>query len=55
MRGADHNLTVRLWYMRGELKNDVHDGGHELHKNYRAMAIANGVSADDAALAACRD
>lgn len=55
MRGADHNLTVRLRYIRGELRDDVHDGGHELHKNYRAMAIANGVSADDAALAACRD
>jgi hypothetical protein len=24
----------------------VHDGGHELHADYRAMAEANGVPAD---------
>jgi len=28
---------------------------YQLHENYRAMAIANGVPADDAALTACRD
>ena len=31
------------------------DGGHELHENYRAMAIANGVAPDDPVLGACRD
>ena len=54
LRGADHNLLVRLKRMRGEC-HDVHDGGHELHENYRAMAIANGVDADDPALSLCRD
>jgi hypothetical protein len=55
LRGADHNLKVRLAYMRGDLKGDVIDGGIELHANYRAMAIANGVPASDPVLAACRD
>lgn len=55
LRGADHNMAVRLGFMTGRFKGDVADAGHELHENYRAMAIANGVPADDAALAACRD
>lgn len=54
LRGADHNLGVRLKRMRGDCL-DVQDGGHELHENYRAMAIANGVAEDDPVLAACRD
>jgi hypothetical protein len=41
--------------MSGKYKNDVTDGGHVLHANYRAMAIANGVKADDPALSYCRD
>jgi|SRR5450830_510137 len=55
LRGGNHNLAVRLGFISGRFKNDVHDGGHDLHENYRAMAIANGVPADDAAIAACRD
>lgn len=55
LRGADHNMAVRLGYITGRLKGDVNDAGHELHENYRAMAIANGVPADDLALLACRD
>lgn len=54
LRGADHNLSMRLRWMRGDCQ-DVNDGGHKLHENYRAMAIANGVPADDPALAPCRD
>lgn len=54
LRGADHNLAVRLKRMQG-VCFDVEDGGHELHASYRAMAIANGVGADEAVLAACRD
>lgn len=54
LRGADHNLRVRLDRMRGLLRLDVRDGGHALHASYAAMAIANGVPADDPALAACR-
>jgi hypothetical protein len=29
--------------MSGAIEDDVVDGGHALHENYRAMAIANGV------------
>ena len=55
LRGADHNLAIRLGYMTGRFRNDVSDGGLDLHENYRAMAIANGVEPDDAVLAPCRD
>jgi hypothetical protein len=55
LRGSEHNLSVRLAYINGHLKDDVTDGGHELHENYRQMAVANGVDPMDPALAACRD
>jgi hypothetical protein len=55
LRGAAHNLAVRLKMVRGDSFSDVVDGGHELHENYRAMAIANGVAPDDPVLGACRD
>lgn len=55
LRGAEHNLSVRLAYLNGHLKHDVTDGGHALHENYRQMAVANGVDPEDPALAACRD
>jgi hypothetical protein len=55
LRGALHNLSVRLKCARGQLGDDVRDGGHALHANYRAMAVANGVPPDDPALAKCRD
>jgi hypothetical protein len=55
LRGALHNLSVRLKFAKSELRDDVCDGGHALHCNYRAMAIANGVTPDDPALARCRD
>ena len=54
MRGADHNLTVRLHRMKGVISNDVSDGGHQLHDDYRSMAIANGVDPDEPALNGCR-
>lgn len=54
LRGADHNMAVRLGYMMGRYKNDVTDGGHELHESYRAMAIANGVDPEDPILKECR-
>ena len=53
LRGADHNLAIRLKRMKGECL-DVVDGGHALHNDYRAMAIANGVAPDDPALKNCR-
>ncbi len=55
LRGADHNLLVRLKRMTGEIVDDVGDEGVELHDSYRAMAIANGVDPDDPILRPCRD
>lgn len=55
LRGARHNMMVRLARMRGDIIDDVTDGGVELHENYRAMAVANGVAEDDPVLALCRD
>lgn len=54
LRGADHNLSVRMGQSTGVYLNDVTDGGHELHDSYRAMAEANGVDPDSPALQACR-
>lgn len=54
LRGADNNLSVRLGFMTGRYKNNVSDGGHDLHANYREMAIANGVDSNDPILAPCR-
>lgn len=55
LRGADHNLAVRLKRMEGVIRDDVQDGGHELFENYRAMAVANGVGAEETMLQPCRD
>ena len=54
LRGADHNLSVRLGYMTGQYQDDVSDAGEDLHESYRDMAIANGVDPDDVALKHCR-
>ena len=54
LRGADHNLAVRLGYFKGIYKPDVTDGGLKLHESYRAMAIANGVDPESPILAPCR-
>ena len=54
LRGADNNLSVRLGRMSGRYKNDVKDGGLDLHEDYRAMAQANGVDRDDPSLKKCR-
>lgn len=54
LRGADHNLTVRVLRMKSEITDDVCDGNHALHEDYRAMAIANGVDPDDPVLKPCR-
>ncbi|UUZ62866.1 DUF6283 family protein [Polaromonas sp. P1-6] len=55
LRGADHNLAIRLKRMKGEILDNISDGGHELHANYREMAIANGIPEGDKALRLCRD
>jgi len=54
LRGAEHNLKVRMRQMRGESFSDVSAGGLELHGDYVEMAVANGVAEDDPALSACR-
>jgi hypothetical protein len=43
-----------MGYITGKYKDDVHDGGHDLHDSYRDMAVANGVDPDDPALGRCR-
>lgn len=55
LRGADHNLAIRMKRFNGEVGEDVRDGGCELHANYRAMAVANGVGHDEEVLIPCRD
>jgi len=53
--GAAHNLTVRLRLMDRRFRWDqVADGGHQLHPDYRAMAVANGVPPDHPRLRPCR-
>lgn len=55
LRGSDHNLSVRLALTSRRFDHrGVSDGGVPLFISYRAMAVANGVSADDPALAPCR-
>lgn len=55
LRGSAHNLSIRLRLINGQIKvDDVTDGGHALHKSYRAMAVANGVSQRAVVLRQCR-
>lgn len=55
LRGAEHNLAVRLAVVRGALDlAAVRDDGRPLHESYRQMAVANGVPGDDPALERCR-
>jgi hypothetical protein len=53
-RGAEHNLTVRLANARDQIELTDRSGGLALYEDYRAMAIANGVAADDPSLLPCR-
>lgn len=56
LRGADHNLSVRLNLINGELGlNQVSDGGVDLFDSYAEMAIANGVDPEDPILKPCRN
>lgn len=53
--GADHNFAVRLGISKGEYDlSRVTDGGHDLFRNYKEMAVANGVDPDDERLALSR-
>lgn len=53
LRGAAHNLTVRMNY--GKARQEADGGGLELFDSYRQMAIANFVDENDPVLAPCRD
>lgn len=56
LNGANHNMSFRLQVMSGSIDiSTVSDGGHELFKSYRAMAVANGVDDSDPILVQCRD
>lgn len=55
LKGSKHNMAVRVGLMTGKYKLDVKAAGQKLYKNYRAMAVANGVAPDDPALAKVRD
>lgn len=56
LRGAEHNLAVRLGMMQGRLEVDAVDAaGLDLFASYREMAEANGVAPNDPALAPCRE
>lgn len=52
---AYHNFVVRLALMNGALDLDKITSSVPVYSSYREMAIANGVAADDSALARCRD
>lgn len=52
--GAVHNLQVRLKLMRGAIDLGQVKSRHQLYPSYRAMAVANGVPADDPILGPCR-
>lgn len=55
LRGSAHNMAVRLRLIQGTIDpKQVADGGHELHDDYRAMAVANGVRRNDPVLRECR-
>jgi hypothetical protein len=55
LRGADHNMTVRMKLASGLIDLDqVDDSGHELHLGYVSMAVANGVDPHSPALRNCR-
>lgn len=56
LQSAAHNWAWRRAVINGRIDmGQVHDGGHTLHRSYRAMAEANGVPADDPALERCRN
>jgi len=54
LRGADHNLSVRMARLKGERFMGLAPDERALFADYRAMAIGNGVPADDPAIRDCR-
>lgn len=54
LRGAQHNLAVRVAAMKDRIDLDAVHSPVPLYGSYREMAEANGVAPDDPALAPCR-
>jgi len=56
LRGADHNLSVRIAVRTGQLDLDAVSNADDvdLFGSYREMAVANGVDPDDPRLRPCR-
>jgi hypothetical protein len=55
LRGAEHNLSVRLAQFQGKLDlSKVHGDGRELFDRYQDMAVANGVPPGDPSIQDCR-
>lgn len=55
LRGADHNLSVRMKYATGQwVMDEVCEDDRELFDDYVDMAVGNGVPEDDPSLADCR-
>lgn len=54
LRGAEHNLLVRLAIAYDRYDPKSVSSPAELYENYRTMAIANGVDPDDPVLQPCR-
>ena len=55
LSNSANNLAVRLAAARGQIDlSKVSARDHQLYRSYREMAIANGVPADDPAIAPCR-
>lgn len=51
LRGADHNMAIRMRLSAGQIDlSQVDDGGYELHPGYITMATENGLDMDDPAL-----
>lgn len=53
LRGADHNLTVRLGKLKGKYQ-DIQEPTEELFDCYAEMAEANGVDPQEPDIRACR-
>lgn len=55
LKGADHNLTVRLECSKGLVNRRlVKENGEPMFESYREMAEANGVDPNDPVLKPCR-
>lgn len=54
LRGAEHNIGVRLRYACGDIEPDSIRSDVQLYESYREMAEANGVEPADPKLTPCR-